>query len=97
MLFVIIATDHEGAFDKRLATRDTHVAWLKGLGDAVKLAGPFIVPEEDISNGSLIIIEADDEQGARDLAAADPYAKAGLFKHVEIRPWNWTINAPKDL
>lgn len=96
MLFVIIATDHKGVFDKRLATRDAHVAWLKELGNTVKLAGPFIDPEKDISNGSLIIVEAEDEHGARKLAGSDPYARAGLFEHVDIRPWNWTINAPKD-
>ncbi len=31
---------------------------------------------------------------ARALSAADPYAKAGLFESVEIRPWNWTFNKP---
>jgi uncharacterized protein YciI len=33
-------------------------------------------------------------EAARALAAADPYATAGLFANVEIRQWNWGINNP---
>ncbi|TJX41862.1 MAG: hypothetical protein E5W21_24815, partial [Mesorhizobium sp.] len=35
-----------------------------------------------------------DMAGAQALSAADPYAKAGLFESVEIRPWNWVFNKP---
>ena len=31
---------------------------------------------------------------AKGSRTADPYAKAGLFANVEIRPWNWVINNP---
>ena len=31
---------------------------------------------------------------ARAIAAADPYAKAGLFATVDIQPWNWVFNNP---
>ena len=34
------------------------------------------------------------EQAAKEIAAGDPYAKAGLFASVEIRPWIWTLNNP---
>ncbi|MCB1435815.1 MAG: YciI family protein [Rhodobiaceae bacterium] len=97
MLFAFIATDHDGVHEKRLATRPDHVAWLKSLGDTLKLAGPFLDPARDISNGSLVVIEAADEAGARAIMAEDPYAKVGLFKHTELRPWAWTINAPENL
>ncbi|TIN51131.1 MAG: hypothetical protein E5X95_05360, partial [Mesorhizobium sp.] len=45
-------------------------------------------------DGSLVMIEAPDMAGAQALAAADPYAKAGLFESVEIRPWNWVFQKP---
>ncbi|WP_368738616.1 YciI family protein, partial [Escherichia coli] len=35
-----------------------------------------------------------DVAGAREIAANDPYAKAGLFASVDIRPWNWAIKNP---
>ena len=31
---------------------------------------------------------------AERIAAADPYARAGLFASVEIRPWIWVFNKP---
>jgi uncharacterized protein YciI len=33
---------------------------------------------------------------ARAFAEADPYAQAGLFSSVDIRPWKWTLGAPKE-
>jgi uncharacterized protein len=47
-------------------------------------------------NGSLIVIEAVSLDAAREIAAGDPYAKAGLFASVEIRPWVWTLNRPSE-
>lgn len=45
--------------------------------------------------GSMIVIEAVDAAAARTFAANDPYALAGLFQNVEIKPWRWLIGAPK--
>ena len=45
--------------------------------------------------GSLLVIEADDIAAARAFAAADPYAKAGLFASVDIRPWKWIFGNPE--
>ena len=47
-------------------------------------------------NGSLIVIEATSLAAARMVAAGDPFAKAGLFAKVEIRPWLWTMNSPEE-
>jgi uncharacterized protein YciI len=43
-------------------------------------------------NGSLVVIEAASLHAAKEIAAGDPYAKAGLFASVEVRPWIWTLN-----
>ena len=45
--------------------------------------------------GSLVAVEAHDRAGAEQIAAGDPYAKAGLFESVEILPWNWVFKAPE--
>jgi hypothetical protein len=42
--------------------------------------------------GSLIIIEAPDLAAAQNWQANDPYARAGLFERVELRPWKATSN-----
>ena len=41
--------------------------------------------------GSLLIIDFPDRVAAESCAAGDPYAKAGLFESVEIRPWKKVI------
>ncbi|MEX0954565.1 MAG: YciI-like protein [Rhizobiaceae bacterium] len=93
MLFALICTDGPGKLQTRLDARPDHVAFLEGLNADGKLAfaGPFLGPD-DMPNGSLVVIEAQTEDEAREMAAADPYAKAGLFASVEIRRWNWTFN-----
>ena len=41
-------------------------------------------------------VEAEDQAAAELIAAADPYALAGLFESVEIRAWNWVFNNPEN-
>lgn len=95
MLFAVICKDKPGSLQVRLDTRPEHIAFLEGLNGDKKLAfaGPFLDAESK-PNGSLVVVEASDLAGAQALSAADPYAKAGLFESVEIRPWNWTFNKP---
>ena len=41
----------------------------------------------------MLVVEADDITAVRAFAAADPYALAGLFASVEIRPWRLAVGA----
>ena len=94
MLFALICTDKPNALDLRKSTRNVHVDYLKSLGTGLKAAGPFAGADGN-QNGSLVIIEAADLAGAKAISAADPYAKAGLFQSVDIRPWTWSLNNPE--
>jgi uncharacterized protein len=96
MLYVLICTDKPDSFALRKANRPEHLAYLEGLGDALVLAGPFIGNDGETMNGSLIVIEAPSLDAARAIADGDPYAKAGMFSAVDIRPWRWTINRPDE-
>ena len=93
MLFALICTDKPNSLELRISTRPIHVDYLKSLGKSLKLAGPFTGADNN-PNGSLVVIEAADHAAAVAMAAADPYAKAGLFQSVDIRPWIWTLNNP---
>ena len=95
MLFALICKDKPGHLQVRLDARPDHVAFLNGLNADKKLAfaGPFL-DADGKPNGSMVVIEATDLAGAEALAAADPYAKAGLFEKVEIKPWTWGFNKP---
>lgn len=95
MLFALICTDKPGHLQVRMDTRPAHLAFLESLGDNLKAAGPFL-GDDGKPVGSLVIIKADDAAGAQATAAADPYAKAGLFSSVEIKPWNWVIKNPEN-
>jgi uncharacterized protein YciI len=92
MLFVLICTDKPDSLALRLATRPAHLAWLETV--VVKGAGPFL-DDAGNPNGSLVIIEAKDKAEAEAIAARDPYAVAGLFASVEVRPWKWLIKNPE--
>ena len=94
MLFALICTDKPDHLQTRLDNRPAHLEWLQSLGAGTKAAGPFLGSDGKPS-GSLVIIEADDLHTAKSLAANDPYAKAGLFASVDIRPWNWVIKNPE--
>jgi uncharacterized protein YciI len=94
MLFAAICTDKPGSLDKRKANRPEHLAYLKSLGEALVLAGPFTEEDGTSMNGSLIVVEAASLDDARRIIEGDPFAKAGIFANVEIRPWLWSINRP---
>ena len=93
MLYALICTDKPGSADLRANKRREHLAYLGGLGAAMKLAGPFL---DDAGGpiGSLVVIEAADRAAADKIAAADPYNLAGLFSSVEIKAWRWALKNP---
>lgn len=92
MLFALICTDKPNHLEVRLKARPDHLAYLQTV--AVKGAGPFL-DDAGNPNGSLVIIDAKDKAEAEAIAARDPYAIAGLFASVEIRPWKWLIKNPE--
>jgi uncharacterized protein YciI len=73
-----------------MATREAHFAYARDTG-VIKLGGPFLDENGDMA-GSLIIFEADDFESAKAWHANDPYVKADLFEHSEVRPWKPTFN-----
>ena len=94
MLFALICTDKPNSLDLRMSVRPDHLKHLESLGTALKAAGPFTT-DEGSPTGSLVIIEATDRAAAQAMAESDPYAKAGLFASVEIKPWKWLIKNPE--
>jgi uncharacterized protein YciI len=86
MLFAISAIDKPDSFGLRAATRETHVGYLDSIVAQMLVAGP-VLNADGQSIGSLLIVEAENQAAAEAFAAADPYAKAGLFASVTIRPY----------
>ena len=90
MLFVITAIDKEGSLQLRMATRETHFAYVRETG-VLKLGGPFLDRNGEMA-GSMMIIDVADIAAARIWALNDPYNKAGLFETSDVRPWKATAN-----
>jgi uncharacterized protein YciI len=90
MLFVVTAIDKENSLALRMATREAHFEYARAT-NAIKIGGPFLDAKGDMA-GSLIIFEAADLDAAKAWHANDPYVKAGLFAHSEVRPWKLTFN-----
>ena len=95
MHVALICTDKPDSLQLRLDTRPAHLEHMKHYEErGIVAAGGPTLDAGGKPNGSLIILEVDSLDDARAVADADPYAKAGLFAHVEIRQWNWLINPP---
>jgi hypothetical protein len=89
MLYALMAWDKAGALDIRKANRPDHLSYLDSTG-VVRQAGPFL-DADGLPCGSLIVLEVADMAAARIWAESDPYAKAGLFREVQISAWKQVI------
>jgi uncharacterized protein YciI len=96
MLFAFVCKDKPGHLNVRMDTRPAHVEHLNKLNaeGTLKMAGPFL-DADGKPNGSLVIVNADTIEAAQAIADSDPYAKAGLFESVEVKPFNWVFNNPE--
>ncbi len=88
MLFAVMARDKPGALQVRLDTRSAHLAYIEATG-IVAMAGPLI--EDGQMCGSLIVLETDSLEAARDWVTGDPYGRAGLFESVSVTEWKKVI------
>lgn len=89
MLAALICIDKPDHLQTRLDTRPAHGDYLKQTG-VVAQAGPFLNEAGEMI-GSLVILDVASLADAEAWAAADPYAKAGLFQTVTIREWKKVI------
>ncbi len=87
MLFCLYNLDQPDSQAVRQAHRPAHVAYLERQGERLVAAGPLLSDDGQAMIGSLIILDCADRGEAEAFAAGDPYAAAGLFATVTIRPW----------
>ena len=94
MLYAIISNDVEGSLEKRLLARPAHLQRLEALRDAGRLvlAGPHPAldtpdPGEAGFSGSLVVAEFSSLKEAQTWADGDPYADAGVYQQVVVKPF----------
>lgn len=89
MRVALICIDKPGHLHVRQENRPAHLAHIQSSG-LVEMAGPFLSEAGEMV-GSLVILSVETLDEARNWAASDPYAKAGLFQSVDIREWKKVI------
>jgi uncharacterized protein YciI len=86
MHFVISCIDKPGQPGLRQDNRSDHIDYLESHIEQIVAAGPTL-GDDDAPNGSVLVMEFDDLGAAQEFADGDPYAKAGVFGSVSIKPW----------
>jgi uncharacterized protein YciI len=95
MPYAVHYLDKTDAGDIRQRHREAHIAYRKGLGDRLLLAGPLL-SEDGKPVGSLVLLEAGGLQDAKEIAQSDPYAAAGLFDQILVHGYKiMAMNLPQ--
>ena len=89
MRFALVCLDRPNALQTRVENRTAHLEHIQTSG-VVEQAGPFIDAAGQMC-GSLIVLGVATRAEAEAWAAADPYAKAGLFQSVMIQEWKRVV------
>lgn len=94
MWYAIIAEDVENSLEKRVAARPQHLQRLNDLQaqGRLLLAGPHpAIDAEDPGpagfSGSLVVVDFPSLEDAKSWANADPYADAGVYAKVTVKPF----------
>lgn len=94
MLYMIHAEDIPGSLEQRLAARPAHLERLKALQQEghLVLAGPLpaidsLDPGTAGFSGSLVVAEFPSLAIAQAWADADPYAAAGVYAKITVKPF----------
>ena len=100
MWYAIIAEDVPGTLAQRLEARAAHLERLKALQEAGRmlLAGPHpAIDSQDPGpagfTGSLIVADFATREAAIAWAAEDPYAVAGVYARVTVKPFRKVLPA----
>ena len=94
MYYMICSEDVENSLEKRMQTREKHLARLNELKDQGRLliAGPLPAidsenPGEAGFTGSLVVAEFDSLEQAKLWASQDPYLDAGVYANSVVKPF----------
>lgn len=90
--FLVIAQDKQGAEDLRAQHREAHVAYLKKSHGHVQIdVGGPLTADAQHSAGTFLIVKAPDLASVEAFVAGDPFAAAGIFASVQIKPCKVTL------
>lgn len=92
MLYAIHCLDQDGAEQLRAQHAPSHADYMRAHAQAIVFGGPLLAGDTGQRIGVLAIVEFDDRQALDAFLANEPYSKAGLFKQVDVRPYEIVMN-----
>lgn len=93
MYFAVSCYDKDDSLELRMATREKHLAYASDAGARI-IVGGALLGADDKMIGSHLIVEADDRAALDAFLATDPYAIAGLFEKVTVKPMKIAFSNP---
>ena len=87
MQFVVHCLDEPGALPARLSNYEAHKSYLASGAVTTVVSGPLLDDDGETMIGSMFIFEASTKQHVVDFNAQDPFAKAGVWRQVNIHPF----------
>lgn len=89
MLYMILVTDSDNTLALRQQYHDEHLHRLKQLEmqNRLVLVGSNPLLEENGFSGSLLVAEFESIESVEQWISEDPYAYAGVYEEVLIRPF----------
>lgn len=86
MQYAAVCIDKPNSESLRMENRGAHIEHLKKVKENMLLAGPFLNDDGRMC-GSLLVFHGLSLEEVNSWLQDDPYAKAGLFESVEVRPF----------
>ena len=81
--YIVTCLDKKNCLKKRMANRELHLEYLKGLKNKLILAGP-ILNKTNKPKGSVLILMFQNRTKLNNFLKNDPYSKVGLFESVKV-------------
>jgi uncharacterized protein YciI len=94
--FLVIARDgtDEGALERRVQARPTHLEQIAPLVDAGNvLVGGAILSESGDMVGSMVLVDFPHRKDVDDWLAKDPYVTQGVWREIEVTPFRTAVGA----
>lgn len=77
----------------RRENREQHRSYIRerDRNGVIAVLGGATFDSSGHMNGTMLVVEAEDEAAASAFVAADPYARCDLFQDVVVREWQWGL------
>ncbi len=87
MQFVVIAKDQPDALERRLATREEHLAKVQKAADnGEEIVGAALQDDDGKMCGSMLLFDVESRERVEELIANDPYTKNNVWGDIQIMP-----------